>query len=235
MFSSQKPSIASSNLLAPSVSFRSFTSSVSASPFAQILPIFSTPSKHSRHRNARNSIALMRLLHTSHHTPGVYLTSLSIRCSCFPSPAGPLPAALLTSFPATFAASPQLNENSATLSSFAAALTSRVNTNSFTCHSYKKYPGYRVGCPPQHLSALCISALSFPSSGRAFSPSCAPQVVTSLLPHVPSRIFLQSNPMKRILILRRHTPCTQYPVAAPNRTKHRELQDGGRKCVSMRA
>src|SRR5579864_6071248 len=35
----------------------------------------------------------------------------------------------------------QLNENPATLSPFAATVTSRVKHNFFVCHSYKKHPG----------------------------------------------------------------------------------------------
>ncbi len=50
----------------------------------------------------------------------------------------------LTPFFATLAASPQLIENPATLSPFAATLTDRVKPKSFACHSYKKHPGVGI-------------------------------------------------------------------------------------------
>jgi len=42
---------------------------------------------------------------------------------------------------ATLTWAPQLTENTATLSPSFATLTSRVNPNSFVCHSYRKHPG----------------------------------------------------------------------------------------------
>ncbi len=39
-------------------------------PSTQALPLFSTVSKHPTHRSSRNSILVMRLLHTSRHTRG---------------------------------------------------------------------------------------------------------------------------------------------------------------------
>ena len=72
MFSSLNAQISSSIRPIPalsrtsSISFTSFTSSF----FAQTLPIFSTPTSHRTHSNARKPFPLMGVLHKSLDTPG---------------------------------------------------------------------------------------------------------------------------------------------------------------------
>jgi hypothetical protein len=148
MLSSPNPQISSSQRPTPalsrtsSISFTCITSFTSSS-VAQSLPTFSTPSKHRPHSNARNSIPFMRLLHTSrHHGGGGYLLALKALIqptSSFRSKSRP--ATRLTPFLATLTDSPQLAENSPTLSPFPATLTQHVNHNPFVCHSYRKHPG----------------------------------------------------------------------------------------------
>ena len=64
--------------------------------------------------------------------------------ACPPSPAPllpKLPALHLTPVFSALTDTPQLTENTATLSPAFATLTSRVTHKSFACHSYKKHPG----------------------------------------------------------------------------------------------
>jgi hypothetical protein len=172
MFSSQNTPISCRNLFEQSFSSTSslsFASFTSISSSTQTIPTFSTPSKHPPHSNSRNSIPLMRLLHTSLDTPGVgcqpkakplFRSSLRFRVNS-PQTASPTP------FPATLAASLQPTVIPATLSSFAATLTCHVNANSFVCHSCKKHPG--GGVPITFSRYLSASLLHFFQFSRHLS------------------------------------------------------------------
>ena len=168
MFSSQNPFSSSFSRHVSHFSFASFASftltpSTSHSNITQSLPTFSTLSKHRAHSNARNSNPFIRLFHDSLDTPGAGCQPLADHL--FPHPCSfrsnvPAPT-LLTAFPATLAASLQPIENPATLSPFAATLTTRVNPNSFVCHSYKKHRGRGPVSFSRYLSASLLRFFQF--------------------------------------------------------------------------
>jgi hypothetical protein len=177
VFSSPKPLTSSFHRHVSHFSFTSFasftpTSSTSHSPITQPLPTFSTASKHRTCSNARNSNPFMRLFHDSLGIPGARCQPLSNRHLSHPSSFPSILPILapLTPFPATLTALPQLAENQATLSSFAATLTSRVSYNSCVCHSYKKTPG---GLGPvsfsRYLSASLLRFFQFPRHLSSYS------------------------------------------------------------------
>jgi hypothetical protein len=135
--------------------------------------------------------------------------------------------------------SSQLAENPATLSPFPVTLTSLVTPNSFVCHSYKKHPGVgyppfpNFSAPPLRSLRLCVIFsfslfLSFPAVAAA--PSQPLDDPSSLRRYLITS-FLRL--MKRFLLLHRHTPCKQYPVAAPSRIRQ-QVPNRRRLCVSMR-
>jgi hypothetical protein len=122
----------------------SFTSFTSRFRFTQTLPTFSTPSKHRAHSNARKSIPFMRLLHDSLDTRG---PGCQLHATRF--------------FRSTFL--PRLNlPHSVPLTPFPATLTSRINPNSFACHSCKKTPGLGPLSFSRYLSASLLRFFQFP-------------------------------------------------------------------------
>src|SRR5579863_2175419 len=119
---------------------------------------------------------------------------------------------LLSPFSATHTGTPQLIENTTTLSLVFATLTSRVKHKSFICHSYRKTPG--VGVWPQGMGTLkslkesagsCVLSIphsrqapatpsnrpspnspgSAKSTTRATATSCGDRAVTPETPHEP--------------------------------------------------
>ena len=69
-------------------------------------------------------------------------------------------------FPATLTDSPQLTENSATLTPVPATLTGRVKHKSFICHSYKKTPGVGFALVNSLVAQTTVCALLRPSSSE---------------------------------------------------------------------
>jgi hypothetical protein len=138
MFSSTNPRIYSLNRL---TSFFSFTAS--ASSVTLTLPGFSTAISYSTRNNSCISICFIPTPHTSRPAPRRN-SELQVKRLFRPALRSQFkssPNVHVTRFPATLAGFPQLAENPATLSLFAATLTSHVSHNSFVCHSYKKYRG----------------------------------------------------------------------------------------------
>ena len=89
---------------------------------------------------ASSPLSLLRILPLLRSRQGV--SSLSFRFlpafSCQPSAVDSLSLSPLF---ATLTSHSHIIENTATLSLVSATLTSRINTNPFVCHSYRKHPG----------------------------------------------------------------------------------------------
>jgi len=84
-------------------------------------------------------------------TPCVKLSPL-FPPNCGPSTIGRKLSYLLSPLFATLTSCVQATENTATLSSFPATLTSNVKPKSFVCHSCKKQGGW--GVPSRHSSLV---------------------------------------------------------------------------------
>jgi hypothetical protein len=89
-------------------------------------------------------------------------------------------------FLATLTTSLQLTENTSTLSSAFATLTSHVNHKPFVCHSYKKHPGVGIprGCHPESSEGsafLCpLSRLPRQAPPAKGDPSAASSLILPL-------------------------------------------------------
>ena len=126
----------------------------------QLLPSFSTPSKHGARMNACNSFPLYALLHTSRHTPGMGSHRFSSRRKSDPAPrpassATPLDATL-TIQPANIhskALTPELSLLDATFTRIEGAWPSlRLPPSSLltTHHSLLTPASIRYTTPPRH-------------------------------------------------------------------------------------
>ena len=82
----------------------------------------------------------------SFSSPEVRSFNFKLSTAC-PAPSRRVNFLSLSPLLATLPDQSQLTENPATLSPFAATLTSRVKSNPFVCHSYKKTPGWGYPFP----------------------------------------------------------------------------------------
>ena len=197
MLSSPNPQISSSIHptalpLTSSIFFTSSTSATSPST-TQSLPLFSTPSKHRPHTNPCNSIPFTHLRTTLITPRGG---------GRHPQPLNPMSANVdaASSISPLFAT---LAENTrggvSPLSPLLCATSAFSAPLRYLSPFLSRWP---LATPPLRLHG--------PAALR-------PYLITSLSHYILTSLLLP--PMKRFLPLWRHTPCKQYPVAAPLRSR----------------